>query len=94
MHMIVPVIILVIGLVAFPGEGGESAVGRDLSLLLVPAACFMSAASVVFHKAFLRARRPGMFLLISLAIRPLGSVAVLVIGSSIFFSLVTSFSRV
>jgi hypothetical protein len=34
-----------------------------------------------------------MFLLLTLAITPFGSVAVLVIGSSVYFSLVTLFSR-
>jgi hypothetical protein len=93
MHMIVTVIVLV-GILAFPGDGGESAVGRDLALLLVvPVAFFVSAASIVFHKPFLRARRPGMFLLASLVITPFGSVAVLVIGSSVFWSLLTLFSR-
>ncbi len=94
MHMIATVIVLVVALVAFPGEGGESAVGRDMALfLVVPPAFFVSAVSIVFHRAFLRARRPGMFLLLTLAITPFGSVAVLVIGSSVYFSLVTLFSR-
>lgn len=94
MHMIVTAIILVIALVAFPGEGGEAAVGRDLGLLLVvPAAFFVSAASIVFHNAFLRARRPGVFLLVSLVITPFASVAFLVIGSSIVLSMLAFFAR-
>ena len=93
MHMTVTVFLLVIVLLAFPGQGGESAVGRDLALfLVVPAAFFISAGAILLHRPFLRARRPGLFLLLSFVITPFASVAVLVIGSSILFSLSSCFS--
>ena len=94
MHMFMTVTLLVIAFVAFPGQGGESAVARDLSLfLVVPAAFFVSAGSILVHKFFLRARRPVLFLLLSLFITPLASMAVLVLVSSILFLLSTLLSR-
>lgn len=94
MHMIATAVVLVTMLLGFPGEGAESAVGRDLALLLVvPAAFFLSAGSILLYRPFLKARRRRMFLLLSVVITPFASVAVLVIGSSIFFSLLALLFR-
>lgn len=84
MHMFMTVVVLVVLLVAFPGEGGEASVAQGLALfLVVPAAFVVSAGSVLLHGPFLRARRPRVFLLFSLLLTPFASVAVLVFASSI-----------
>jgi hypothetical protein len=90
LHMIVTPVLFVLMLVV-PESKGEAAAGRDLSLfLVVPAAFFISAGSILLHPLYLRARRRGRFLLISLVIAPIASVAALVLGSSALFSLLTT----
>ena len=93
LHMITTAVILVVLLVATPSRG-EGAVGRDLALfLVVPAAFFLSALSVVFHPLFLRSRNPRRYLLVSVLVTPFASVAVLVLGSSLLFALGAVFSH-
>lgn len=88
LHMAVTAVMLIIGFVAFPGEGGEAAVGRDFSLIFVmPAAVLLSAASILIHPVFLRARNPRAFLVLSIVITPIASLAALVLGSAVLFSL-------
>lgn len=87
MHMLVTPIVLVMALL-IPESKGEAAVGRDLALfLVVPAAFALSAGSILIHPLYLRARRPGRFLLISVVLAPVACVATLVIGSAALFSL-------
>jgi hypothetical protein len=89
LHAIASPVVMTILLVAFPGKGSEAAEGQGIAFCtLLPASFFLSGISLLVHPFYRRARHRTLFLTISVLVTPFASMAVLVLGYSLMFSLV------